>query len=127
MHLGEGALGRSRTADAAERFSKSLELTRELDPRLFVYSLLGLASVLATRDPEAALRILGAAEAIAEPIALKTERLEERWREHTLATCRMALGEERVAATWAEGREMKAEDVTEYALARVRANGGVPD
>jgi tetratricopeptide (TPR) repeat protein len=123
IHLGFGALGQNRMAEGGERFSRSLELTRELDPRLFVYSLFGLAGVLATSDPEAALRILGAAEVIAEPIALKTERLKERWRERALAACRERLGEERLLGLWAEGRRMSADDVSEYALARVKADG----
>jgi hypothetical protein len=77
--------------------------------------------VLASSDPEAAVRILGAAEAIAEPIALKTERLEGRWRERTLAACRAALGDERVPALWEEGCRMQADDAAKYALERLQA------
>jgi predicted ATPase len=119
QHLGLAALGRNRPEEAGERFSESLALSRELEPRLAISALLGLAAVL-TSDPEAAIRVLAASEAIAEAINLMIERTEQGLLERTLAGCQEALGEKRLEELREEGHQMSLDAAADYALERAR-------
>ena len=113
---------------AAALYRESLALRRELnDPLETARSLEDLA-VLAARQGQAerTARLLGANEAQCEaigaapPVAVRTEY------EWTLATARSALGEERFAAVWAEGRALSLDQAVAYALAAEGFESALP-
>jgi AMMECR1 domain-containing protein len=67
-------------------------------------------------DPARAARLLGAAEALRGAIGLFRTPRDEEANARLIATVRAALGEERFAASWEEGRAMSLEQAIEYAL-----------
>jgi predicted ATPase len=119
-HLGVAASGRNHAEEATEWFARSLALSRELEPRLGIASLVGLATVLAASDPQGAIRVLAAAEASAETIDLAIEPTEQILRDHTLAACRKTLAEKRLDELWGEGRQMSLDVAADYAFERAR-------
>jgi non-specific serine/threonine protein kinase len=104
-------------AQATAYYQESLKLRRETGDRLSLAQSLEDFAGLAGRQgqPERALRLLGAAEALGEtlgrtlPIAVAAEY------ERTVAAAHAALREEAFAAAWEEGRAMTLEQAVAYA------------
>jgi predicted ATPase/DNA-binding SARP family transcriptional activator len=118
-----GLLGHAERAlgdyvQATSLYQESLRLRRETGDRLSLAQSLEDFAGLAGRQgqPERALRLLGAAEALGEtlgrtlPIAIAAEY------ERTVAAAYAALSKEAFAATWKEGRAMSIEQAVDYAL-----------
>ncbi len=79
-----------------------------------------LAIVALAQDRiEQAVRFFGAAEALRESIDVPLVPYDRSWHDRGVTAARFALGEERVATVWAEGRSMTMEQVIEYALTAV--------
>ena len=97
---------------------RALVLCGELGDRRFLpRSLAGLANVArAEGRAERAARLLGAVDALLEAMFPPVRPWEHAENELAVAWARAALGEERFAAVWAEGRAMEMEDVMGYAL-----------
>ncbi len=99
-------------------FKESLACVWELkDQRCACLSIEGLAR--ATASParaERAARLFGVAEALRERVATRLLPTERESYERDLAAVRAALGEERFAAAWAEGRAMSLEQAVAFAL-----------
>ena len=116
--LGDVAAAEGDHLAARGFYQRSLAIWRELGLRHYAATNLEL---LATRvDPGQggirAARLLGAAEALREAIGAP---LLYAWREEVhrgVAALRDALGEEALAAAWAEGRAMDWEEAADYAL-----------
>jgi hypothetical protein len=111
----------SRQGDYASLRSfaaESITLRRGLGDKRGIALSLDTYSILALNQGQAkrAARLLGAADALREAIgtALSPAQLAT----HTLdvARVRSALGDDRFAAAWAEGRAMTLEQAIEYAL-----------
>jgi len=70
----------------------------------------------ARREPEQAARLLGAAEAAREAAGLALVPARRPDRDQIVVTARRTLGEETLAAAWAQGRTMSLEQAVAYAL-----------
>jgi predicted ATPase/DNA-binding SARP family transcriptional activator len=104
---------------AAALYRESLRLRWELNDPLEITRSLADLAVLAARQGQAerTARLLGAREAQCEALGVAPSvavRTESGW---ALATARSALGEERFAAVWAEGRALSLDQAVTYALA----------
>ena len=93
-------------ADAARRlYQESLDLWRELgDLRGVAQCLEGFAGLAAKAHPDRAVRLIGAAAATRELIGEPCSSVRRAALDRTLARARAALGDDRYAAAWAEGR-----------------------
>jgi predicted ATPase/DNA-binding CsgD family transcriptional regulator len=116
--LGDVALQKGDTLQAASLYMKTLTLYWELGDQLYIAFILNdLAHVAAVcRQPARAARLFGAAEALLESSGetlLPLTRLEY---DHFLETLRPQLDEAAWHARWAEGRAMPLKDVVAYAL-----------
>jgi predicted ATPase/transcriptional regulator with XRE-family HTH domain len=98
-------------ARAAALYDESLLLHRELgDRRGISQDLEGVAAMLAARgQPETAVRLWAAVEALRERIGAPPNDIERARYEPLVATAREALGEEAFANVWAEGRKLTPE------------------
>jgi predicted ATPase/class 3 adenylate cyclase/DNA-binding CsgD family transcriptional regulator len=111
--LGDAASGRGDPAAARTFYEESLNLSVELgDLWMSTLSLEGLARVaLATRQPEAAARLLGAADALREETgAPRAAAYFARLYEASLERARAELGEDRFTRARAAGRTMTPEE-----------------
>ena len=97
---------------------ESLALSRETGEHWTVpYALSNLAELaLQQGRPERAVRLYGAEEVLREAIGLNLSPRDRQECERGVAVVRSALGEERVASFWAEGRAMTSEQAIVYAL-----------
>ena len=118
FHLGAVVLRQGNYGRAAALFEESLTLSRDLgDKRNIVWGLEGLARLAAAQNYlERAGRLLGAAEAIRGAIGFDLQPSMRAEHEESVATVRAGIGEEEIAAEWAEGRKMTLERAVEYAL-----------
>jgi tetratricopeptide (TPR) repeat protein len=126
--LSETALARDAVVEAAARVDEALELGIEIGNRLLVVWCLERAAVLAarTREPEAAIRILAAAEAPRRDIAVEADPEDQRLLAEALRGGEEALTAEEVAAEFGAGRAMTMDDAVAEAqrvLRRTRALG----
>jgi predicted ATPase/DNA-binding XRE family transcriptional regulator len=96
---------------AAALYDESLLLHRELGDRLGIsQDLEGMAAVRAAcGQPEPAVRLWAAAEALREAIGAPPKDVERARYEPLVANAREALGEEAFANVWAEGRGLAPE------------------
>jgi predicted ATPase/class 3 adenylate cyclase/DNA-binding CsgD family transcriptional regulator len=92
-------------------FEESLAIARKVDHKLNIPSCLeGLASVFAAQEESVwAGRIWGAAEALREAMGTPIPPVERASYERSVAAARAQLGEQALAAAWAEGRTMSPE------------------
>jgi hypothetical protein len=104
---------------------QALELLRDALRRLAAlefgdiigYCFEGIAAVLALTDqPEAAAKLLGAAEALRESLGVALAPAEQETHDETAASVRKALGEERFSAAWQQGRELARDEAIAFAL-----------
>lgn len=98
--------------------AKSLGLRPEWDKLGLVHALAEFAVLAAAEGlPAAAMRLAGAAAALTERTGIPIQYTERGRYEHWLASSRVALGEDRAAAAWAEGQKMRLDRALAYALA----------
>ncbi len=117
-HLGRLALDQGDHAAAGAWMREGLAVRRaEGDALGVLYSLAALASLAAADGrPERALRLAGAAAALATATGMALQPTERRSSEHWLALARAALHPADAVAAWAEGEEMPVEQAVAYAL-----------
>jgi predicted ATPase/DNA-binding CsgD family transcriptional regulator len=99
-------------------YEDALQGGRELGQKQAVaYGLMGLAGLLGERgQPERAVRLLGAAEAMLENIGFHIEPVDRPDHERDVATMRAQLDGAKFEAAWAGGQAMMLEEAVAYAL-----------
>jgi tetratricopeptide (TPR) repeat protein len=113
--LGEVEFATGALGPAHDRYVESLALARDLGLASLVAECLeGLARVAVERDPEAAMRLAGAAEAIRKSVGAAATVDSQRHAKH-LQPAHDALGPKRAAAARNEGRRMSRVDVDNLA------------
>jgi predicted ATPase/DNA-binding SARP family transcriptional activator len=115
-NLGLIALQQGRSRAALRLLEEGLGLARTLlDRRAAAYALECFAAVAATeREAERAARLTGAADSLLEQIGAASWPSERVLRDRTMAAATAGLGEEKTAATLAEGRSMSLEDAVAH-------------
>jgi tetratricopeptide (TPR) repeat protein len=105
-------------AQAQKYYAVNLAFYREVgDSRLLGINLAGMAAViLAQGQPERAVRLLGAAEALFEASEAPLTLAERGDNQHSVAAARAQLDAARFAASWAEGRATEPEQSIASAL-----------
>jgi predicted ATPase/class 3 adenylate cyclase len=118
FNLGLAELETGAADDAEAQFRRSLSLSRRLGHKFGIsYGLTGIAAVRARRDePEAAGRLMGAADAVVESIDAGFEPYEARIRERALNEIRVQLGDGKTERVLAEGRAMSLDEAVDFAL-----------
>ena len=113
-HLRRGAYGR-----AAEHFTQSLTLCKEVRNRWVpVECLHGLASLACVAQQyERAARLFGAANHLRDALGLRSKPADQECYDHHATTTRAGLGEAAFAAAWAEGQATTLDQAIDYALA----------
>lgn len=115
--LARRARDRGETRRATGLYRESLVYSRDLWSRLGIaQGLEGLAAAFASRQPEYAARLLGAAEATREGVGAAMPPAVKEDRERTTGMIRGRLDEASVAAAWAEGRALPLDEAIAYAL-----------
>jgi DNA-binding CsgD family transcriptional regulator/tetratricopeptide (TPR) repeat protein len=117
-HLGTVALRRSDYAQAATLYQQSLVLYRELgDKAGIVEDLAGVAEVASlVGQPERAVRLFGAVEALREANGIKLTPLRQAEYDRTIEGIRAYLGDAAFAEAWAQGRAMPLEQAITQVL-----------
>ena len=118
LALGHAALRRRDALRARLLFNESLGLARDAADHLAVaLGLEGLAGVTVEAEPERAVRLAGAAEALRDQLGARPPDTDRDQLEHWLEAARRALGNGTYAMAWAEGRAMSVEQALACALA----------
>ena len=117
-YLAKMALKLGNHERAMTLYKESLTLRREVaSKRGIAECLVGLAGVAGGQGkPTLAARFLGAAELIRETIGVPVPPSDRAEYDSQVSAVRAVLGQERLAAAWAEGRAMTLEQAIEYAL-----------
>lgn len=132
INLGFVAHHQGDYQQAATFFEKSLSLFQKMGSwRGVVDCFLGLAgAAVSARQPERAVRLLGATEALREAIHVGSVLAYPDRVEYDLyvAAGRAQLDEAAFAAAWAEGRELTLEQAIDYALSesKIPADASMP-
>ena len=115
--LGELATDEGATERAAAQFGESVQLHAEHSEHLgIMFCLIGLGKLAAARRrPEAAARVLGAAEALRENRGLSLPQDHCGPHDRCVAHVRADLGDEAFAAAWMAGRAMPLEQAVNEA------------
>ena len=106
VKLGDIAQARGDEARAAALYRETLEYWRSQSELGAVEILTGIARLATKEQPEAAVRLFGAAEAIQRSVGLTPAPALRAKNERALAISRDALGEEKFDAAWATGGEL---------------------
>jgi hypothetical protein len=116
--LGRMAFLRGDDGEAIARFAESLTLFGEWGYiQGIAWCLDALAGIVGAQgQPERAVRLLAAAEAMHDSRAPQLSAADRAERERTVALVRAQLDEATFAAAWAEGRAMTLEQVLNEAL-----------
>jgi predicted ATPase/class 3 adenylate cyclase len=116
--LGRVALDRGDTERAAALFGESLKLSWEPENEIGIaLSLIGLAGVAGElRQPARAAQLLGAAEAIREPVGRSLTPVERTIFDRYAAAIRAQLDDATFTAMWAQGQTMTLEQAKAEAL-----------
>jgi DNA-binding CsgD family transcriptional regulator len=121
MHLGLHHNPLANPSTAKPFFVESLTLSYGMNDRIgLALRCLGLVAVV-EKDLVRAARLYGAAEALLDPYGMSLTAdsvLDRTMLGRSIVTVLLGLGREVFGAAWAEGREMQAELVLEYALGR---------
>jgi hypothetical protein len=118
-NLGHVAHQSGDDGQAGALFAEALLMSRELgDAQCIAENLTGLAGVFATRSqPDRALRLFGAAEALLESIGDRLDPADRVERDRNIASAqRGSLDDKASQSWWAEGRAMTPHQAAEYAL-----------
>jgi adenylate cyclase len=117
-NLGNVARAQGDYTEARSLYKESLTINRELGDQWQTAYLLEDMGCLATleKQPERALRLLGAAEVVREAIGAPLSPAEHDKLRPMLEPARQALGETAAASAIAEGRAMSMEQAIDYAL-----------
>ena len=117
-NLGMVALSEGDIATARQRFEESLPITVKLGGRSGIAAALEGLAELAVREGqlERAARLLGACEALRETINVHVSVADLAEYDRTVTALRDALGEQALAALWAEGRAMPQEQAIALAI-----------
>ena len=105
-NLGNLAIEQGDAATAQAHYRECLALCKETGNQLyFVYSLSGLAAVMAHRDDlSRATQLVAAAETLRLNVGAVREKVEARIYERTVAAARVGLSEAAFNAAWSAGR-----------------------
>jgi non-specific serine/threonine protein kinase len=111
-------LSQGRPELAAESGREGVACAHETaDARALTWCLHGMGCIAAARKQlDRAARLLGAAEGLSESIGAPLPPFVYRYESEFLPGLRQALGDEKFAAAWTEGRQLKPEAAVEYAL-----------
>jgi hypothetical protein len=119
VDLGFVALAEGDVDDGAERFRESLSICREERIRhTLVWAVEGLAAAAAERrEPALATQLLAATERLRAELGFDEGYypLGDEFRERTLASARLTLGEAEYAEAWAEGTALSDDDAADAA------------
>lgn len=117
-NLGEVARAQGDLERAGALNTESLTIARELGNKKGIAATLeGLANVAGAQGQAGcAAKLFGAAEALREAIGVPMEPSKRAEHDRIVAAVRSALGEDAIAAAWAEGRAMTLEQAIAYAL-----------
>jgi hypothetical protein len=109
--LGEIALAQGEGELAAQRFREALDLLQTKGARAQItWCLSGLAGVaLLEEDPERAVRLWGAAEALRQALGCRPAPAARATRERLIAAARQQLGDVAFEAAWATGEKLTLE------------------
>ena len=109
--LGECALGRGDTSEAARWLGQALRVSHQLNDRASTaWALAGLGAAAAlNEEPELAARLWGAAEQLRQAIGCRAAPAARATHDRAMALVRSQLGEAAFAAAWAAGRALSAE------------------
>ena len=108
---------------------EGLVLSRELRaPWVISLHVCGLVMVATAKgQPERAARLFGAEETLREAMGLSMGGVARRAAyQRSVATARVALGEDAFMKIWAEGRALSTEEAVEYALSAEDGDGASP-
>ncbi len=116
--LGETALAQGAATPAAQRLAEGLAVFRDLGDRAGVsWCLAGMAGVaVLDEEPERAVRLWGAAEALRLSIGARHAPAARARRERLMAAARDQLGDAAFDAAWAEGQALTLEQAMAEAL-----------
>jgi DNA-binding CsgD family transcriptional regulator len=118
---------RGDTAEAARCYAESARLLWEAGGAWYMASpVAGLAAIIAPRNPPAAARLIGAADALRERSGTPGWATEQARDEQAIAIARAALGEDACAQECATGRSMPLADVVEEAQAVISIGATKP-
>ena len=117
-NLGNLAIEQGDAATAQAHYRECLALCKETGNQLyFVYSLSGLAAVMAHgNDLLRATQLEAAAETLRLTVGAVREKVEARIYERTVAVARVGLSEAAFDAAWVEGEHMTLDEAIDYAL-----------
>jgi tetratricopeptide (TPR) repeat protein len=119
LGAGNVALAQGDQAAARSLYTEALNTFRaDADREGSAFALERFATLAAaTGQSETVARLLGAAEALREVIQLPLPPVDHtEYYDRLVEETRIALGEKRYAAVWAEGRAMSLEDAIQFAL-----------
>ena len=122
--LGYLELHAGNTARAEELFKESFQFNVERKLKIGMirglptFAALALARVHASR--ERAARLLGATQALLEPMHAHLESVDDTEYKRSVAAAREQLGEATFNAAWEEGKQMTLEQAVKYALENVK-------
>ena len=118
-NLGNLARGQADYPGAEARYKESLKIVLEYNDRWAMAYLLEDMGCLAAlqAQPERAIRLAGAAEALRQAIGAPRSQAEQEKLENGLSSARQALGEAGAAEKLEEGRKMDLEQAAAYAAA----------
>ena len=122
LYLGLVAADDERDQDAADHLGRALPVFREMGFRQYAGQCLdGIAAVARARGHTTeAVRLLASASVLRERTGHAPDH-SARLRDREIAAARAALGDDRFATAWAEGRALGEEGALERALAVVRS------
>jgi tetratricopeptide (TPR) repeat protein len=118
-NLGHVAHQSGDDGQAGALFAEALLMSRELgDVQCIAENLTGLAGVFATQSqPDRALRLFGAAEALLESIGARLDPADRVERDRNIAIARRgSLDDKASQSWWSEGRRMTSLQAAGYAL-----------
>jgi predicted ATPase/DNA-binding CsgD family transcriptional regulator len=115
--LGRLAHEQGHDAEAAAWYAEALPVAHRINhTRRIAYLLEGCAELAVRREPERALRLVGAAAALREASGNRLPPSEQAALKRELAPARRLLGDDAMAAAWAAGTALTVEQAVALAL-----------